>query len=406
VAILSTLVIEDLGPSGERVELRGAGLPLKGASWKGTQNVKTTWYPGNSIEATQQVLGPQEEPSEWEGEWNRTRLAKTPCVISTPEGDQKVVSPFDLWDALDEFRIKGTKLRVQWIVQDENGSTRATRSREGRLTSLEGLADTAYDVRWKARFDWSGRGGAQQKAVSTREGDLASATRGLASSANEIAGVAARSAAQLERSAAAQAAADNTAPPIATSTFLTLGSLETIALGPAAIVDTMIDQTTRIANDVGRIIGVAQKAATIPSQIASAGKTLAASMRLAVNQGKDQIDRTPVETMTHIQDVVAIGRSMRYFGRVHDAANQLGTDASKMEDRLIASGPRALVPRKTVEVHVCKDGDTMASVSQKHYGTPDRAVDIARANHLPWHQRTLTPGRTLVIPILDPQRTA
>jgi len=34
------------------------------------------------------------------------------------------------------------------------------------------------------------------------------------------------------------------------------------------------------------------------------------------------------------------------------------------------------------------------------------ALDIARANGLPWHQRNLNLGRTLVIPLLESSKTA
>lgn len=405
---LSSVIVEELGGRGLRIELRGAGLPLKGASWRGIQNVKTTWYPGNANEATQQVLGPQEEPSDWEGEWNRTRLAKTPCLFFDGQQEVKVVSPMFLWDAFDEIRIRGPKLRVTWIALDENGATRGTRTREGRLASFEAMPATVHDVPWKARFDWSGRGGAVQKVVATREGDLSSAVRGLMVSTNAIVGVAARSKAILKRVADAQAAAAATAPPIGTSTFLSLGSLETLASAPTALVDAFMVPVNRVASDLGRIVEVTRQARTIPDQIYNSGKAMASGMKDASNRFKDELSRIPAELNSSRSEVSAFGRAQVYFGRVHDAAEDVSSDAAKMEERM-STGGRGMVnltPRKTIEVHVVKSGDTMASISQRYYGTPDRAVDVARANRLPWHQRNLTPGRTLVIPVLEPTRSA
>src|SRR3954466_4299054 len=141
----SSLTIEELTGERRKLELRGPGLPLKGAGWEGSQNVKTTWYPGNGIEATQQVLGPKEEPSEWEGEWNRTRLGRTPCLFTDGAGTPtKVTAPSFLIDLMDDIRIRGTKLRVTWTVVDESGTPRASKVREGRLEKFGVQAFTAH----------------------------------------------------------------------------------------------------------------------------------------------------------------------------------------------------------------------------------------------------------------------
>src|ERR1700722_19815557 len=49
-----------------------------GAEWAMKVSAVTTWYPGNPDEATQQVLGPQELPSRWNGDWRRTMIGTSP----------------------------------------------------------------------------------------------------------------------------------------------------------------------------------------------------------------------------------------------------------------------------------------------------------------------------------------
>src|SRR5208283_5301007 len=98
------------------------------------------WYPGNGDEATQQVLGPQELPSRWNGEWNRTRLGRQPALYSDETGSQiTMVDPTDLRDVIESITRAGRRLRVVWGVTSDTGdpSATGTLTREGRCTELK-----------------------------------------------------------------------------------------------------------------------------------------------------------------------------------------------------------------------------------------------------------------------------
>lgn len=391
------MVIEELSGELRRLELRGPGLPFKGASWKGTQTVITTYYPG-AQEASQQVLGPKEEPSEWEGEWNRTRLGKTPCTFRDAAGTEvKVVSPSFLSDAMDSFRILGTKLRVTWSASDSDGTPRASKVREGRLDEFEVIVDTGYDIRWKARFAWSSRGGTQAKVVATREGDLDAASRGLASSANDMVGFAQTSSLVASRAALPKSAST-----------LTLGKLEQLAKVPVALVNAVLQPIKKANSDLQQLANIASTVRAIPFEVAAAAAAVAASTLGTANRFRDQMSRRPAEASALRTEVSAVTRAWAYFAGTEDKAAAVAADAHALKNRLASAGrnPNQVTPRKTISVHITKAGETLATISALYYGTPDRAIDIARANRLPWHQRSLNLGRTLIVPVLDASQQA
>lgn len=389
------MVLEELSGGRRRLELRGPGLPFKGASWKGSQKVVTTFYNG-AFEATQQVLGPKEDPSDWEGEWNRTRLGKTPCLFTDENGLLvKVTSPTFLGDAFDDLRILGSKLRVTWSTVDESGTTRASKVREGRIEEFEQIIDTAWDIRWKVRFAWTSRGGTQQKVVATREGDLDAAARGLASSTNDMVAFAQTSALVVSRASVARSAST-----------LTLGKLEQLAKAPLALVNAALQPIKKANGDLQQLSQIANTVRAIPFEVADAAVVVAASTLGTANRFRDQMSRRPAELNVLKTDVSAITRSWAYFAGSEDKAAKVAADAADLRKRIQAVGrrPNEVTPRKTIDVHIVKQGETLASISAIHYGTPDRAIDIARANRLPWHQRGLDLGRTLIVPVLDPSK--
>ncbi len=55
-------------------------------------------------------------------------------------------------------------------------------------------------------------------------------------------------------------------------------------------------------------------------------------------------------------------------------------------------------------VHVTRRGDTAEGLARRYYKTSDGAVDILRANHLPWTQVDFAPGTTLIIPLLTSKK--
>ena len=72
----TSILIEEVTGQQRSVELVGSGMPKQGAAWSSLLKVVTTWYTGND-QATQQVLGPRDPPSKWEGRWARTMLSRS-----------------------------------------------------------------------------------------------------------------------------------------------------------------------------------------------------------------------------------------------------------------------------------------------------------------------------------------
>ena len=140
----SSLVIEELSGDKRVLELVGSGLPFQGATWTSALRVITKWYPGNNAEATQQVLGPIELPSDWEGKWSTTRLIATPCRFRQQGTDQLVTRASSLRTAADLLFSSGQRLRVTWGA----GSTSDARwiVREGRAVEWAFPHDRMDDI--------------------------------------------------------------------------------------------------------------------------------------------------------------------------------------------------------------------------------------------------------------------
>ena len=109
---IEELTATEVGLLPRKLVLRGPSLPFMGAEWATEQNVKTTFYTGNR-EGTQQVLGPREVPSTWQGEWRRTMLGHDPAAYFDEFGaNNAIVSPHILREIVDSILIGGAKLRV------------------------------------------------------------------------------------------------------------------------------------------------------------------------------------------------------------------------------------------------------------------------------------------------------
>ncbi len=119
----SSLTIEETASAGagfqpRKITLLGPALPFMGAEWGFENNVQTTWYPGNAIEATQQNLGPREMPSNWEGEWKRTLMGRLPTRYVDESGQEhKIVSPHVLREVFEDVARAARQGRPQLRIQ-------------------------------------------------------------------------------------------------------------------------------------------------------------------------------------------------------------------------------------------------------------------------------------------------
>jgi nucleotide-binding universal stress UspA family protein len=144
---LSVTTLQDGQPPGV-IQLVGRALPLQGVRFGGEQREQTTWYPGNPV-ASQQVIGPTEEPTEVKGEWNDRYL-----------GDGVA---YALAQMFDQIRKSGASVEVSW----GGGLTGTTESpqlsgtpvvRVGLLKRFIAEYDRIQDIRWEATYKWRSQG--------------------------------------------------------------------------------------------------------------------------------------------------------------------------------------------------------------------------------------------------------
>lgn len=392
----SAVVIEELSGQKRKLELRGPALPFPGATWKGKQKLVTTWNNGNSEEATQHVLGAEDPPVEWEGLWKRTQMGHAPSYLSEAGGSPSpIVSPSFLRDTVDDIARKGQRLRVTWSVIDSVNGANIGRplTREGRISDYEFPHDRMTDIHWKITFEWVGRG-EQPHVVSTRDPEFSTAA--LQSAANEFAALAIGSRAIRDARGLRLSAANS-------ATSLSLGQLENLTQAPNKLLTGVTRSIQRIVNQVKQVATIINKARKVPLQLANTTVALARNTSAIVNQFTDEMSRRPPELNSYKAGLADLARSTSHFGKRVDAATIVSRRAQELRQRLApAQRGSALVKAKTLQaVHVVKPGQTMSLISSIHYGVPDHAVDICRANKLKWTTVVPPSNRpTLLIPVL------
>jgi hypothetical protein len=140
---LTAAVLQD-GQAPGVLQLVSRSGPFKGLTFETKQRVKTRWYPGNP-EATQQVIGPMEEPTTVTGQWMDRYL-----------GDGAALA---LVEMVDDITRRGVSVEVSWgsaLVGDVLTGSQLTRV--GIISAFRKSFDRIEDVSWSITFDWRGRG--------------------------------------------------------------------------------------------------------------------------------------------------------------------------------------------------------------------------------------------------------
>jgi hypothetical protein len=407
----SALVIAEVTGTNRRTAvLVGAGLPFQGAGWKTGNRVPTDWYPGNGVEATQQVLGPKELPSTWEGVWRRNMLLRSPCFITSPGGQQiKTATPSILKDFLDSLFWNGARLRVSWLqtkievtnplfisqiatfgVQSLGTTIKAKIVREGRAKEWEFNPERSDDIKWTVSWEWVSRGQAQlQKAVSTRDDDPSALAAQVTGGVNDVVNL------------------------INTPSTLSLGQLEAFAKLPLTIANNFSRQILALQSRFQQIVGIGLTLAETPAQLANETLNLATNTVAIVNQTRQQFGEVPAELNAQGGRFVDVMRATNFQGQVYEAARTLGrtAQASATKSRIVASTnpgggvkgsqqTAATTAAQILAVYRAKDTDTPQTVAAKFYGNADQALAILQANHLPYGLTAFVGNPVLIIPRL------
>lgn len=383
----SSVTIVELSPDGASIQLQGASLPFMGAEWGGENRLTTTWYPGNPDEATQQVLGPRELPTHWEGEWNRTRMGRDDSLatIVDSSGTNRAKDPFVLRDALENMFRRGHRLAVSWIVRGDDFSQNNTLYREGRAKSWKFKYTRLQDIEWEVELEWIGRGKSVQRVVSTRDDSATNAFSPL--NADTI------------KALAAWENAKN-----ALDFKKQIGSLSKISQAFSGI-DSLTRGIQASVSQIQNAIDVGLKTATLPLSVANQLVDLARNTIAVAHNIEAQISRIPAEIAVVNRKASAVAKAAKHLGTVGDATGLVSRSAQTMNDKvttIVPTGPNANARSSDVlAIYITKAGDTPQNVSILFYKTADHGVDILKANRLPWYQPTFPQGTVLVIPVLQ-----
>ena len=413
----SSVTIEELDkPSAKskprKVILLGPGLPFQGAEWGFENQILTTWYPGNGTEATQQNLGPRELPSNWEGEWKRTLMGKSPCLYVDENGAQQViVSPYLLRDILEDIARAGLRLRVTWNVSGNtvigNPNDKNKRSdryqivREGRIKSCKTPITRHTDITWNIEYHWMSRGGRIDRIASVREDeDYKKISAALEAAVNVS--VEKANSKVVSSKATIRKSANN----------FTLGQLESFVGGIASVTDytrklqVAIGDVTRFGNLVGTL-------KSIPSGVATTMVDFARNTSSVSNAFLDGLGREPAEVQTSKTGVSDILRSAKFYAEQHIAAEMVARRGYELDravrNALVAGASRGEISVRAssstragdiIAVHITKSGDTPQKVSGLYYSNPDQGAVILRSNRMPLYTPYFRPGSILIIPAL------
>lgn len=399
----SSIVILELdsaaGQQPRQLTLKGPSLPFMGAGWGSKQVVITTWYQGNGDEATQQVLGPQETPTRFSGEWRRTMLGKAPAQYSDEVGHiDDVIDPQVLRDALETIMRGGMLVRVTWAVQgsDDNDPTSSGKIvREGRIVSCEFKHTRIQDIAWEAEFAWKSRGAVAPRVSSVRGNTVNSDSAQYVNKLNAL--LAAAQAAQLQKF---------------NPSALTLGQLEAVANYPTTVANALAQNVQQITSSVGQLVDIATTLASQPVQVANRAVDLAQNTVYQTNNFKDELGEIPYESQTTKTKVADLIQSALSFATQSDLAQDAARAGEEFAQKLQqqyqstankgTNDPGTLAdPESVQQVYITKSGDTPQRVSVRYYQTPDHAADILRANRLPWHLPVFPSGKILIIPALN-----
>jgi hypothetical protein len=395
----SAVIIEEItGPYNRQVVLSGAALPHKPAEWHSRQKVTTTWYPGNN-RASQQVIGPQDPPSKWNGKWSLVQLSRTPVLLIDQSGNRTFTQhPMDIMTFVEDIQRQGALLRVSWSTAD--GVVAQNITREGRLEDIAWKVQTAYDVEWEFDFTWTGRLGSDgQRVTATRLDNTADAIALQVSMNNFITGI------------------GNLGLGIGqepSSSYYALGQFETLSTDP---IDLLIDFTDLVQDNLGDLTTLGNVYVTQGNQTFATSNTytdFAATTAQDSYATMDALSAIPSELLSKNQDVGSLLDAVVTFGEAWSLIEQLSDDSTTLVLNArtnMSYNPGGAVPTNTyspgspvrgiglLATYETRKNDTPITVSMRFYNSPDYVMYLLEYNHLPWYTVLFPPGQILMIPV-------
>lgn len=411
--------------SSRYIVLSGPSLPHMGASWEGKFQLKTTWYQGNP-QGSQQVMGPQEMPSKWSGEWHRTMLgsqayggpgARAAYVANfTPGAVELVVDPDALRDYMEQLFRGGTLLDVSWIstivttgsssaplyeipvfgIQSPFGllsqiTTTQQRKivRRGRASAWAWHYERIHDIKWDITFDWISRGVGLPPFQPTGATSVKAATASVSAAITAVIN-----------------GVGNSTSIGTNVSGLSLANLLNLAKTPAAIMQQVTQSINSLSSTITQLGNVASTVATAPAVVAGGLVNAMVTMVSTCTGFLDQFGQVPRAFNSVSSQVAAIAKAGATIqGAVDPIAQAANTAQNVINGRLAGqqfstptNSAGSVLPSKILATYITVSGDTPYRVSMKFYNTADNALAILKFNDLPWTITAFAPGTQLFIP--------
>jgi hypothetical protein len=125
------------------VVLKDRAMPYQEPSFKAVLKTKKTTYPGNPV-ATQQVLNPDDDNTTFEGMWKERFLKGS---IGVNDNFDAVTSVDQALAVFENLARAGKLVRVQWL----------SFVRVGLLVGFDVKPQNAVDMKWELEFEWQSR---------------------------------------------------------------------------------------------------------------------------------------------------------------------------------------------------------------------------------------------------------
>jgi len=408
--VQSTIVIKELAGARRELRLIGSALPKQGTNWGGQQRLVTTWYPGNTASATQQVLGPMEAPTTFNGIWRTTQLYRTPAIFIPRAGTQlRMVFADGLREVLEDILRAGTLLQVYWINAEAKTFGGRAIVRIGRAKDWDFKYDRMDDIEWTINWEWTGRGLGQQKVTQFREDSTNQANMALMSAITaSVDDSVNKTKIQLSK---------RTIPKSANK--FTLEQLDMLASGPSRLMKDFSQSMNRVSNRITKMSEIVDKVNGLPNEIANQLLDIVSGAVQASNAFVTSVSQTPPDFWDTTGRLTPLTRSAAYTKGTIDAAHNVVSTSQPIaasiraeinSRRATGANGKALPPpsqsannagqKAQVQVHLVKQGDTMIGISMKYYGVPEGAYGICTSNNLSLKVAVPPVGKVLIIPPL------
>jgi len=389
----STLVIEELTGRRRKLDLRGGGLPAKGASFASGMRLTTAWLPGNGVEATQQVLGPREGEPEWEGSWSTPVLASEPSYYSEGGGnEQRVARAKTLVEIMEAITASGAALRITW-AQDE-----MTWVRQGRIEEFDPRPRTRDDIDWSIKWQWSGRGGSAKRVISLKKDGQLATHKKIENELNKLS-------AELNVAGIFSSNRDI----LASASSFSLGDLEAFVEGIKNFTGGFANLVTQLGSRIRQIGDLIQSVEELPADIAQQFVDAAASVISACAEFSDSVSRQGPETYARFDQsasVKTLVNASRYLDGAKTSADEVIRMCAEARAALIkrsgiqpgSPGAQGKPTPDAVTFVIARQGDTFASIAKKKLGDPGLGPAVAKATGYSWLDVTPRIGEVVVIP--------